>query len=75
MLAGELFFLSLLPLFRPVLVSVFFSSLTPLSAAFLRSVASLLTTSECCVVDAPEEKGTAGPPGGGMGGMGGMGGY
>lgn len=34
-------------------------------------VASLLTTSECCVVDAPEEKGPAGPPMGGMGGMGG----
>lgn len=37
-------------------------------------VASLLTTSECCIVDAPEEKGPAGaggmPPMGGMGGMG-----
>lgn len=39
-------------------------------------VASLLTTSEACIVDAPEEKGPAGPPGGagGMPGMGGMGG-
>ena len=39
-------------------------------------VASLLTTSECCVVDAPEEE-KAGPAGmgGGMGGMGGMGGF
>jgi len=39
-------------------------------------VASLLTTSECCVVDAPEEE-KAGPSGmgGGMGGMGGMGGF
>jgi chaperonin GroEL len=35
-------------------------------------VASLLTTSECCVVDAPEEKVPAPPMGGG--GMGGMGG-
>ena len=35
-------------------------------------VASLLTTSECCVVDAPEEDKPA-PPG--MGGMGGMGGF
>lgn len=36
-------------------------------------VASLLTTSECCVVDAPEEKGPGGAAGGipGMGGMGG----
>ncbi|KAH9818047.1 hypothetical protein DFH28DRAFT_1081082 [Melampsora americana] len=36
-------------------------------------VASLLTTSEACVVDAPEEKATSGPAGmgGGMGGMGG----
>lgn len=33
-------------------------------------VASLLTTSECCVVDAEEK---APPPGMGMGGMGGMG--
>ena len=31
-------------------------------------VASLLTTSECCIVEAPEEK----APAGGMGGMGGM---
>ncbi|KAG5642943.1 chaperonin [Asterophora parasitica] len=39
-------------------------------------VASLLTTSECCVVDAPEEKASAGgSPLGGMGGMGGMGGF
>lgn len=39
-------------------------------------VASLLTTSECCVVDAPEEeKAGAGAMGGGMGGMGGMGGF
>ncbi|KAJ2917939.1 hypothetical protein MD484_g2473, partial [Candolleomyces efflorescens] len=39
-------------------------------------VASLLTTSEACVVDAPEEKGAGagGPPMGGMG-MGGMGGF
>ncbi|KAF8129028.1 GroEL-like apical domain-containing protein [Boletus edulis] len=39
-------------------------------------VASLLTTSEACVVDAEEEK-PAGPAGmgGGMGGMGGMGGF
>ncbi|KAI5981508.1 chaperonin GroL [Pisolithus marmoratus] len=36
-------------------------------------VASLLTTSEACVVEAEEEK-PAGPPGG-MGGMGGMGGF
>lgn len=38
-------------------------------------VASLLTTSEACVVDAPEEKGppAGGMGGGGMGGMGGMG--
>ena len=35
-------------------------------------VASLLTTSEACVVDAPEET-KAAPPMGGMGGMGGMG--
>lgn len=37
-------------------------------------VASLLFTTEACVVDAPEEKGPAGAggmPGGGMGGMGG----
>lgn len=32
-------------------------------------VASLLFTTEACVVDAPEEKGPGGPPG--MGGMGG----
>ncbi|KAJ7714572.1 chaperonin Cpn60/TCP-1 family [Mycena maculata] len=41
-------------------------------------VASLLTTSECCVVDAPEEEKAgpgAGGMGGGMGGMGGMGGF
>ncbi|KAJ7621819.1 chaperonin Cpn60/TCP-1 family [Mycena rosella] len=40
-------------------------------------VASLLTTSECCIVDAPEEEkaGGAGGMGGGMGGMGGMGGF
>jgi hypothetical protein len=37
-------------------------------------VASLLTTSEACIVDAPEEKAPpAGGMGGGMGGMGGMG--
>ncbi|KZS95044.1 chaperonin GroL [Sistotremastrum niveocremeum HHB9708] len=36
-------------------------------------VASLLTTSEACIVEAPEEKAPAGPPMGGMGGMGGMG--
>lgn len=34
-------------------------------------VASLLTTSECCVVDAEDKQP---PPGMGMGGMGGMGG-
>ncbi|EKM49649.1 uncharacterized protein PHACADRAFT_265217 [Phanerochaete carnosa HHB-10118-sp] len=40
-------------------------------------VASLLTTSEACVVEAPEEPGKApmGGMGGGMGGMGGMGGF
>ncbi|KIM81641.1 hypothetical protein PILCRDRAFT_821407 [Piloderma croceum F 1598] len=40
-------------------------------------VASLLTTSEACVVDAPEEDKPAvgGGMGGGMGGMGGMGGF
>ncbi|KAJ7471740.1 chaperonin Cpn60/TCP-1 family [Mycena latifolia] len=40
-------------------------------------VASLLTTSECSIVDAPEEEkaGGAGGMGGGMGGMGGMGGF
>ncbi|KAJ6563588.1 chaperonin GroEL [Mycena vulgaris] len=40
-------------------------------------VASLLTTSECCIVDAPEEEkaGGGGGMGGGMGGMGGMGGF
>lgn len=41
---------------------------------FFSGVASLLTTSEACIVDAPEEK--TPPPGmgagGGMGGMGGM---
>ncbi|KAG1774571.1 chaperonin GroL [Suillus placidus] len=37
-------------------------------------VASLLTTSECCVVDGEEEKPAGGMPGG-MGGMGGMGGF
>jgi chaperonin GroEL len=37
------------------------------------SVSSLMMTSECVIVDAPEEKaGGAGPPMGGMGGMGGM---
>ncbi|GAA5915083.1 hypothetical protein JCM5296_000261 [Sporobolomyces johnsonii] len=36
-------------------------------------VASLLFTTEACVVDAPEEKGPAAPPMGGMGGMGGGG--
>lgn len=37
-------------------------------------VASLLTTSECCIVEAPEEKPAPMPGmGGGMGGMGGMG--
>ncbi|ODV93146.1 hypothetical protein PACTADRAFT_46457 [Pachysolen tannophilus NRRL Y-2460] len=34
-------------------------------------VASLLATTECAIVDAPEPKGPA-PPAGGMGGMGGM---
>jgi len=42
-------------------------------------VASLLTTSEACIVDAPEEGkagGNGGMPGmGGMGGMGDMGGF
>lgn len=33
-------------------------------------VASLLTTSECCIVDAPEEAKPMSPMGGGMGGMG-----
>ncbi|KAI9653868.1 MAG: chaperonin [Bathelium mastoideum] len=37
-------------------------------------VASLLGTTEVAIVEAPEEKGPAMPPGGGMGGMGGMGG-
>jgi chaperonin GroEL len=32
-------------------------------------VSSLLFTSECCIVDAPEDKGPGGPPGGGMGGV------
>jgi chaperonin GroEL len=36
-------------------------------------VASLLTTSECCIVDGEEEKPAGGMGGGGMGGMGGMG--
>lgn len=35
-------------------------------------VSSLLATSEACIVEAPEDKGPAGPPMGGMGGMGGM---
>ncbi|KAI8917297.1 hypothetical protein PhCBS80983_g03362 [Powellomyces hirtus] len=36
-------------------------------------VASLLTTTECMIVDAPKKDAPAGPPGmGGMGGMGGM---
>ena len=34
-------------------------------------VASLLGTTEVAIVEAPEPKGAAGPPGGGMGGMGG----
>jgi chaperonin GroEL len=38
-------------------------------------VASLLTTSECSIVEAPEEDKPAGGMGGGMGGMGGMGGF
>jgi chaperonin GroEL len=39
-------------------------------------VASLLTTSEACVVDAPEDKpAVGGGMGGGMGGMDGMGGF
>ncbi|KAL9091498.1 MAG: hypothetical protein Q9165_004884 [Trypethelium subeluteriae] len=37
-------------------------------------VASLLGTTEVAIVEAPEEKAPAMPPGGGMGGMGGMGG-
>ena len=36
------------------------------------SVAGLLLTTECVVVEAKEEEPAAGPPGGGMGGMGGM---
>ena len=36
-------------------------------------VASLLTTSECCVVDAEEKAPAGGMPGMGMGGMPGMG--
>nr|DAC76702.1 TPA_inf: glomalin [Rhizophagus clarus] len=36
-------------------------------------VASLLTTTECTITEAPEEKGAAGGRMGGMGGMGGMG--
>lgn len=36
------------------------------------SVASLMITTECMVVDAKEEKGAGAPPMGGMGGMGGM---
>jgi chaperonin GroEL len=35
-------------------------------------VASLLTTSECMIVDAPKKDAPAMPPMGGMGGMGGM---
>ncbi|EDR08934.1 uncharacterized protein LACBIDRAFT_184661 [Laccaria bicolor S238N-H82] len=38
-------------------------------------VASLLTTSEVCVVESEEEKAPGGGMGGGMGGMGGMGGF
>ncbi|CEL61194.1 Heat shock protein 60, mitochondrial OS=Paracoccidioides brasiliensis (strain ATCC MYA-826 / Pb01) GN=HSP60 PE=1 SV=1 [Rhizoctonia solani AG-1 IB] len=40
-------------------------------------VASLLTTSEACIVEAPEDKAPPAMPGGigGMGGMGGMGGF
>ena len=38
-------------------------------------VASLLTTSEACVVDGEEEKPAGGPGMSGMGGMGGMGGF
>ncbi|KAJ2793539.1 chaperonin, partial [Coemansia helicoidea] len=37
-------------------------------------VSSLLTTSECMIVDAPEKAAPAAPGGMGMGGMGGMGG-
>ena len=38
------------------------------------SVASLMTTTECLIVEAPKEKeDPVMPPGGGMGGMGGMG--
>ena len=36
------------------------------------SVSSLMMTSECVIVDAPEEKAGGAPPMGGMGGMGGM---
>lgn len=36
-------------------------------------VASLLTTTECMIVDAPKKESAGGMPGG-MGGMGGMGG-
>lgn len=35
-------------------------------------VASLLATTECAIVDAPEPKAAPAPPAGGMGGMGGM---
>ncbi|KAJ3011511.1 chaperonin [Thoreauomyces humboldtii] len=35
-------------------------------------VASLLTTAECAIVDAPQKNAPAAPPMGGMGGMGGM---
>ncbi|KAH9267750.1 chaperonin GroL [Batrachochytrium salamandrivorans] len=37
------------------------------------SVASLLTTTEAMIVDAPKKEGSTAAPGGGMGGMGGMG--
>ena len=36
------------------------------------SVASLMITTECMIVDAKVEGGAAAPPMGGMGGMGGM---
>ena len=38
-------------------------------------VASLLTTSEACIVEAADDKAPSMPGGGGMGGMGGMGGF
>jgi chaperonin GroEL len=39
------------------------------------SVASLMITTECMIVDSKDDKPAASPMAGGMGGMGGMGGY